>query len=129
VSAARLVKIALGVVGLGVGVVAVLLLREATLSTHEKIDARATRLVLSGETKGGEENQTLSEMVEAQVQTCRLEVESDVSGPIERLGKGRYRAVLEPALDDTNQRQFRGCLEDWVIDHVKIDVEELTNIR
>jgi hypothetical protein len=129
VTAARLVKIALGVVGLGVGVVAVLLLREATLSTHEKIDARATRLVLSGETKGGEENQTLSEMVEAQVQTCRLEVESDVSGPIERLGKGRYRAVLEPALDDTNQRQFRGCLEDWVIDHVKIDVEELTNIR
>jgi hypothetical protein len=129
VTAARLVKIALGVVGLGVGVIAVLLLREATLSTHEKIDARATRLVLSGETKGGEENQTLSEMVEAQVQTCRLEVESDVSGPIERLGKGRYRAVLEPALDDTNQRQFRGCLEDWVIDHVKIDVEELTNIR
>jgi hypothetical protein len=129
VSAARLVKVALGVVGLGVGVIAVLLLREATLSTHEKIDARATRLVLSGETKGGEENQTLSEMVEAQVQTCRLEVESDVSGPIERLGKGRYRAVLEPALDDTNKRQFRGCLEDWVIDHVKIDVEELTNIR
>jgi hypothetical protein len=129
VTAARLVKVALGVVGLGVGVIAVLLLREATLSTHEKIDARATRLVLSGETKGGEENQTLSEMVEAQVQTCRLEVESDVSGPIERLGKGRYRAVLEPALDDTNQRQFRGCLEDWVIDHVKIDVEELTNIR
>jgi hypothetical protein len=129
VTAARLVKVALGVVGLGVGVIAVLLLREATLSTHEKIDARATRLVLSGETKGGEENQTLSEMVEAQVQTCRLEVESDVSGPIERLGKGRYRAVLEPALDDTNKRQFRGCLEDWVIDHVKIDVEELTNIR
>jgi hypothetical protein len=128
VTAAKLGKIALGVVGLGVGVVAVLLLREATLSTHEKIDARATRLVLSGETKGGEENQTLTEMVEAQVQTCRLEVESDVSGPIERLGRGRYRAVLEPALDDTNQRQFRGCLEDWVIDHVKIDVQELTNI-
>ena len=128
-TAKRLGVIALGVVGLGVGVVAVLLLREATLSTHEKVDARATRLVLSGETKGGEENQTLTEMVEAQVQTCRLEVESDVSGPIERLGHGRYRAVLEPALDDTNQRQFRGCLEDWVIDHVKIDVQELTNIR
>lgn len=127
--AAKLAKIALGVVGLGVGVVAVLLLREATLSTHERVDARQTGLLLSAETKGGEENQTLSEMVQAQVLTCRLEVESDLTGPIERVGEGRYRAVLEPALDDTNQRQFRGCLEDWVIDHVKIDVEQLTNIR
>jgi hypothetical protein len=129
VTTAKLGKIALGVVGLGVGVVAVLLLREATLSTHERIGARQTSLLLSAETKGGEEHQTLSEMVQAQVLTCRLEVESDVAGPIERLGNGRYRAVLEPALDDTNQRQFRGCLEDWVIDHVKIDVEQLTNIR
>ena len=128
-TAKRLGKIALGVVGLGIGVVAVLLLREATLSTHERVDARQTRLVLSAETKGGEEHQTLSEMVQAQVLTCRLEVESDVEGPIERLGNGRYRAVLEPALDDSNQRQFRGCLEDWVIDHVKIDVLELDQIH
>ncbi|HKA92398.1 MAG TPA: hypothetical protein VKE97_01245 [Acidimicrobiia bacterium] len=128
-TAKRVGEIVLGIVGLGVGVVAVLLLREATLSTHEHVNGRQTGLVLSAETKGGEENQTLSEMVQAQVLTCRLEVESDVIGPIERMGKGRYRAVLQPALDDTNQRQFRGCLEDWVIDHVKIDVEKLTNIR
>ena len=61
--------------------------------------------------------------------TCRLEVESDLAGPIERLGHGRYRAVLVPALDDSNQRQFRGCLEDWVIDHVRLDVEALDQIR
>jgi hypothetical protein len=112
-----------------VGIVAVLLLREATLSTHERVNARQTGLLLSAETKGGEEHQTLPEMVQAQVLTCRLEVESDVVGPVERLGHGRYRAVLEPALDDSNQRQFRGCLEDWVIDHVKIDVLELDQIR
>jgi hypothetical protein len=63
------------------------------------------------------------------VLTCRLEVESDLAGPIERLGHGRYRAVLVPALDDSNQRQFRGCLEDWVIDHVRLDVEKLDQIR
>ena len=125
----KLGKIALGVVGLGIGVVGVLALREATLSTHEKVDARETRLVLSGKTKGGEQNQTLSEMVEAQVLTCRLEVESDLAGPIERLGNGRYRAVLVPALDESNQRQFRGCLEDWIIDHVQLDVEALDQIR
>lgn len=128
-NAAKLGKISLGVAGLAVGIVAVLLLREATLSTHEHVDARQTDLLLSAKTKEGEERQTLSEMVEAQVLTCRLQVESDVVGPIERIGNGRYRAVLEPALDDTNRRQFRGCLEDWTIDHVKLDVEELTNIR
>jgi hypothetical protein len=129
VTKARLGRIALGVVGLGIGIVAVLALREATLSTHEEVAARETDLVLSAKTKGGEPNQTLSEMVEAQLLGCRLEVESDLSGPIERLGDGRYRAVLVPALDESNRRQFRGCVEDWVIDHVQLDVLELTNIR
>jgi hypothetical protein len=129
VSKLRPGRLALGAVGLAVGVIAVLALREATLSTHEPVDARETQLVVSGKTKGGEENQTLSEMVEAQLLTCRLEVESDLAGPIERLDDGRYRAVLVPALDDSNRRQFRGCLEDWIIDHVQLDVLELTQIR
>ena len=125
----RLIRLALGAVGLAIGVVGVLALREATLSTHEEVDARETELVMSGKTKGGEPNQTLSEMVEAQLLTCRLEVESDLAEPVERLGDGRYRAVLVPALDESNRRQFRGCLEDWVIDHVQLGVEQLTNIR
>jgi hypothetical protein len=122
-------RLALGAVGLAIGIVGVLALREATLSTHEEVDARETQLVVSGQTKGGEKNQTLSEMVQAQVLSCRLEVQSDLAGPVERLGDDRFRAVLVPALDDSNRRQFRGCLEDWVIDHVQLDVEELTQIR
>jgi hypothetical protein len=129
VTKARLGRIALGVVGLGIGIVAVLALREATLSTHEEVDARETDLLVSAKTKGGEPNQTLAEMVEAQLLNCRLEVESDLSGPIERVGDGRYRAVLVPALDESNRRQFRGCVEDWIIDHVQLDVLELTQVR
>jgi hypothetical protein len=129
VTKARLGRIALGVVGLAIGVVAVLFLREATLSTHEEVDARETDLVVSAKTKGGEPNQTLFEMVEAQLLSCRLEVESDLAGPIERLGDGRYHAVLVPALDESNRKQFRGCVEDWVIDHVQLDVVELNQIR
>jgi hypothetical protein len=116
------------VVGLGIGVVAVLALREATLSTHQEVAGRGTELVLSATTEGGEEGQTLAEMVEAQLLTCRLEVTSDLAGPIEPLGDGRFRVVLEPAMDQTNRRQFRGCVEDFIIDHLQIDVIELNPV-
>jgi hypothetical protein len=106
-------------------VAAVLALREATLSTHEPVDGEGVELVVSARTAGGEQRQTLPEMVEAQLLTCRLEVTSDLVGPIEPLGDGRFRAQLTPAMDETNRRQFRGCVEDFVIDHVQIDVIEL----
>ena len=41
------VKLALGTVGLAIGVVGVLALREATLSTHEAVDARQVELVVA----------------------------------------------------------------------------------
>ena len=122
------VKLALGTVGLAIGVAAVLALREATLSTHEAVDARQVELVVSAKTANGEEGQTLAEMVEAQLLTCRLEVTSDLAGPIESLGDGRFRAVFVPAMDQTNRRQFRGCVEDFVIDHLQIDVVEFNEI-
>lgn len=122
-------KLLFGAIGLGIGIAGVMALREATLSTHERVvDGSGTELVLSARTKGGEVNQTLDEMVEAQLLTCRLEVSSDIEGDIESLGDGRYRAVLVPSLDETNRRQFRGCVEDWVIDHVWLDVLELHQV-
>jgi hypothetical protein len=122
------VKLALGTVGLAIGVVGVLALREATLSTHEAVAARQVELVVSAKTRGGEQNQTLVEMVEAQLLTCRLEVNSDLTGPIESLGDGRFRVVLVPAMDQTNRRQFRGCVEDFVTDHLQIDVVEFNEL-
>ena len=119
-------RVFLGAIGLAVGVAAVLALREATLSTHEPVTGDGIELVVSAKTDGCEQDQTLPEMVEAQLQTCRLEVTSDLDGPIESLGDGRFRAVLTPAMDETNRRQFRGCVEDFMIDHVQIDVIELT---
>jgi len=121
-------EVLLGIVGLAVGIVGVLALREATLSTHEKVGGRGTKLVVDADTKGGEEGQTLEEMVEAQLNTCRLEVSSDVVGELVALGDGRFRTTLEPTLDETNDRQFRGCVEDWVIDHLKVDVVDLHSI-
>lgn len=119
----------LGLIGLGIGVVGVLALREATLSTHQRVAGRGMELVVSAKTKGGEKSQTLSEMVEAQLLACRLEVNTDLDGRIEPLGSGRFRAELALALDQTNRRQFRGCLEDWIVDHLQLDVVQLTEIR
>ncbi|HMG44816.1 MAG TPA: hypothetical protein VK611_26005 [Acidimicrobiales bacterium] len=124
------VKVLLGTVGLAIGVAGVLALREATLSTHEDPEELGEKmeLVVHASSKGGEGGQSLDEMVEAQLLACRLEVTSDYTGPIEPLGDGRYRAVLTPSLDLTNRKQFRGCVEDWVIDHVRINVVDLTEL-
>jgi len=124
----RPIPILLGLVGLAVGIVGVLALREATLSTHQEVAGSGMELIVSAKTKGGEKSQRLPEMVEAQLLTCRLEVSSDLDGPIERLDSERFRAVLDAALDDTNRRQFRGCVEDFMIDHLQVNVVELNVI-
>ncbi len=124
-------RIALGAVGLGIGAVAVLALREATLSTHDRMprDSRM-EVVVSARMRAGEQNQTLAEMVEAILIACRLEVASDFDGTIEPepQGNGRFRAVLVPALDQTNRRQFRGCVEDWTLDQLRVDVVRLERV-
>ena len=56
---------------------------------------------------------------------CRLEVSSDLVGEVEAVAVGRYRAMLVPSLDESNRRQFRVCLEDWVLDRVRLDVIRL----
>ena len=121
-------KVALGLVGLGIGVAGVLALREATLSTHQAVAGRGMELVVAAKSKGGEQGQNLAEMVEAQLLTCRLEVTSDLVGPLESLGDGRFRVELVPAMDETNRRQFRGCVEDFITDHLQIDVIQLDEL-
>ena len=133
-------RVVLGAVGLAVGAAAVLALREATLSTHQPV-ARGSRtvVVVEAETDHAEVGQTVAEMTQAIMLTCRLEVSSDLVGEIqvvETTGDpavdedqmGVFRAVLQPALDQTNERQFRGCLEDWTIDQLLVDVLRIDEI-
>ncbi len=137
----------LGAIGLAVGIAGVLALREATLSTHQEVhpDSR-TEVIIEAESDHAEQGQTVEEMAVAILLTCRLEVTADLVGDVEHLGgveddeieddegpyddddgvpepdEGVFRAVLQPALDETNERQFRGCLEDWTIDQLLVDV-------
>lgn len=122
----RLVTGLLGIAGLVAGAVAVMALREATMSTHSPV-ARASRVevVMDARTRHGVPSQTTAEMVDAQLRTCRLQVDTDVAGALRPAGPHRFRAVLRPALDETDRRQFRGCMEDWLVDNVRIDVVAL----
>jgi hypothetical protein len=128
-TAARLATAALGLVGLAAGALGVIALREATMSTHSPVppDSRV-ELVVEAASRGGDESQTVEERVDAQVRTCRLEVASDLVGRMEPVGDDRYRGVLAPAMDETDRRQFRGCIEDWVIDNVRLDIEVLRDL-
>lgn len=119
-------QVMLGAVGLVVGGLAVVSLREATLSTHDDMDPESQmEVVVSASWRNAEPSQTLPGMVEAQMLRCRLEVATDMVGDIEALGDDRFRAVIAPALDQTDRRQFRGCLNDWTIDHVGVNVVSL----
>jgi len=126
----HVMKFVLAAVGIAIGVFAVVALREATLSTHQPIakDSQIEVVVVAHQ-NGNEPGQTLEEMVEAQIVACRLEVSSDLVGEVEPLEEnGHYRAVLTPSMDQTNRRQFRGCLEDWKIDQFRLDVIRLAEI-
>jgi len=126
------IPLLLGAIGLAIGLVGISALREATLSVHDKPAPAAVEVVLHAKTKGAERGQTLDEMVEAKLLSCRLEVTSDLSGSLahepESTGRGRYRVVMKPGLDDTNRKQFTGCVEDWSIDHIQMSVIELNDV-
>ena len=119
-------RVLLAVVGLGLGIGGVMALREATLSTHYHVDKSTEAVViLHARIKGEEPGQTRTEAVQAKVAMCRLEVGRSDPTSIEDQGGGRYRVVLTPGMDETNQRQLRGCLQDWNADHLRIDVLSL----
>jgi hypothetical protein len=124
-------KIAFAIVGFAVGVALVVLLREATLSTHEEVaPASQVELVLSAHAKRPEHGQTLAELVEAQLATCKLQTKSEIVEPLAPQGDDtHFRAVLAPAMDDTDTRQFRGCLQDWFIDRVSVRVVSLEAVN
>src|SRR5262245_40941756 len=120
-------RIALGTLGVLLGVVAMLALRGATMATHQPVDLDSKlELGVAARTHGGEAGQTLDEMVNALVLTCRLRVNTDLDSAMQPEENDHFRGTLSPSLDASNRREFRGCLEDWATDHLQVDVLSLT---
>ena len=116
-------RLGLGLVGLVVGALAIDALQEATESRHVHIatDSKVS-LDLHATRHGGSQSQTTKEMVDALLKGCRLEVNSDLDAPPEDVGEGWFHAVLRPALDPTDLKQFGGCLRDWSVGGLLVDV-------
>ena len=120
------VKYALGFVGAAIGVLAVVAMREATLSVHTDMPADSrSEVVIDAGANQAERGKTVAEATTAQVLSCRLEVQSDVVGPIEQIDDDTFRFTLQPALDETDEKQFKGCVEDWRLDHFWFEVDQL----
>lgn len=125
----RPASVAIRLLAVAIAVVGVMALRDATLSTHQAMDPHSRmELVVRASTHRGEAGQSLDEMVEALLLTCRLEVSADLRGPVRAEGDGRFRAVLQPDLDRTDRRQLRGCIEDWTVDQLRVDVVEVVGL-
>lgn len=104
-------------------------LRESTISREVPMPADSeVTVVVESRSNRSEPSQTLREMTAAQLSFCRLEVDSDPTGPLEPV-PGRdatFRQTFSPALDETDQKQFTGCIEDWVLDHHLVDVVSMS---
>jgi len=116
-----------GLVALAV-VAGVLALRERTMTRHEPgRPGTATEVVVRARVRGATPRSAPDEFAAALLLACRLEVDAEPAGPMERPGPGvqRYRLVLEPALDEFDERRLHGCLEDARLDHVQLEVVSL----
>jgi hypothetical protein len=122
-------RIVLALIGITVGVGGVMALREATLSTHHRMspDSKAI-LVFDAWTRNAEKDQTVAESAEALLLACRLQVGRSDVHRITQLSEHRFEAELRRGLDRTNRRQLQGCLEDWTLDYVRMDVRSLVNV-
>lgn len=125
----RLLVPVLAVVALGVGIAA---MREATQSRHEVMPpGSSVRIVLEPHSKRPEGSQRTSSVVTAHLAFCQLEVGSRMEGDPEVVSREplRYSVVMAPALDSTDRKQFRGCVEDWIVDNHRIDVIEMEELQ
>jgi hypothetical protein len=112
------------------GLIGVRVLADATLTTHVEQDPNSRMAVTVHGSKSDEAEYDLPVGMESLIRYCQLEVGRDIgTEPIEQLEDDHFRFVLQPALDDADQMQFRGCIGDIVIDHLQASVRSMELIE
>jgi hypothetical protein len=123
-----LAKLVLGVAVLVLLGGGIYLLREATMSTHYETGADSRLVTVArAAVNRPEEGVTLEQMAHAHFDLCALEVARVAE--VERI-PGRsdgFVITVQPSLDSTDRKQFRGCLQDWNVDHLQVHVESMSD--
>lgn len=115
----RLLLSLLGLLALGWGVVQ---LAEATMTRHEPVPSHSRMAVeVAARTKGHTAYSRL-QMTRSLFMACRLQTNMTVLGEEFEVLQDSFRFVIQPALDDSDQRQLHGCLEDARIDQLQVEV-------
>lgn len=102
------------------------------MTRHEPgIPGTATEVVLRAFVDNPEPSATTTELTQALVLMCRLEVDAVPVSDLERISveHDRYRFMLAPALDEFDARQLHGCLEDAQISHLQLEVLALRQLN
>ena len=101
---------------------------DETLTRHTPVDPGSHLIVVVRAERHDAAEHGEADLVEAVMDLCQLEVGGSVEeGDAVALGASRYRFVLHPSLDEADQRQLRGCVEDLRIDHFLATVEEMAH--
>lgn len=102
---------------------------ELTMTRHEAVPAGSRMEVVVEAYTKGHSGFTRLQMSRALFMACRLLTNSAVvEEDFRRLAPDTFRFVLTPALDDSDQRQLRGCLEDARLDQLQLDVRRIAPV-
>jgi hypothetical protein len=117
--------VAIGIAVVVCGLIGLRLLADATLTTHVVMDPDSQMTMVLHGNRGAEAEHPLPAQLESLAHYCELEVGAAIlSDRTQVVGPDRIRIVFQPALDDADQRQFRGCVSDLRVDHLQASVEE-----
>lgn len=122
----RVLLAMLGFVAAGVGVVQ---MAELTMTRREPVPPHSRMAVeLRAHTKGYTAHSRL-QMTRSLFMACRLKTNSAaLEEGFRELRPDTFRFVLQPALDDSDRRELRGCLEDARIDQLQLDVRSIERV-
>lgn len=127
-----LVRAALHAAAWVVLVAAVVVVRHLTQSTHHAMPADSRlRVVVEPVQNSSEPTQTRTSVAGAHLAFCDLEVGSAIQGEPEVIDHDPLllAVVFAPALDGTDRKQFKGCVEDWVVDNHLLHVRSMEEYR
>lgn len=131
-SSRPVVRAALDLAALALLLGGVLVVRDLTQSTHQHMPADSrSRVVVEPVQNRSEPSQTLAAVARTHLAFCDVEVSGSIQGEPTVLGEDPLllEVVLAPALDATDRKQFKGCVEDWLVDNHLIHVRSMEEYR